>query len=91
MIYATSVANSNTAVNDIINPTDLHIEQKYLSEPEQSSCCGKCMHCPVVEEQLRCSPIVLVKCPPSLESTVHVTQSGMKIAAKVIAVAGSGQ
>jgi len=46
------------------------------------------MHCPVVEEQLLCRPMVLVKCPPSVESTVQVTQSGMKIAANVIAVAG---
>jgi hypothetical protein len=38
--YATSVTNSNTAANDIMNPTDLHIEQKYLSVPEQSSLSG---------------------------------------------------
>jgi hypothetical protein len=39
--YVTSVTSSSTAANDIINPTLRHIEQKYLSSPEQSSYCGK--------------------------------------------------
>ena len=58
--YATIVASSNTAANDIKKPTDRHIEQKYLSLPEQSAFCGKCIQILLVEEQLRCRPIVLV-------------------------------
>jgi hypothetical protein len=38
---ATSVANSNTAAKLIMNPTLLHMEQKYRSSAWQSSYCGK--------------------------------------------------
>ncbi len=40
----TSVASYNTIERDIRKPVLLHMEQKYLSSPEQSSLDGKVRH-----------------------------------------------
>jgi hypothetical protein len=86
--YATMVTNSITTASDIRKPTDLHMEQKYLSVPWQSSYRGKSWHEECVDEQLRCKPIFLLKWP-FLESTDHDIQVGMKFAVRVMAVPGS--
>lgn len=53
---ATKVANSKTTEKFIKKPTLLHMEQKYLSSPWQSSGTGKGVQPDVSEEQRRCSP-----------------------------------
>jgi hypothetical protein len=53
---ATKVANSKTTEKFIKKPTLLHMEQKYLSSPWQSSETGKGVQPAVREEQRRWRP-----------------------------------
>lgn len=54
--YDTTLIACSTTANDIRNPTDRHIEQKYRSRPWQSCGCGKSSHVFVIDEQRRWRP-----------------------------------
>lgn len=57
-MYATMHASSAIKLKFSKKPVLLHILQKYLSSPLQSSYCGKGLHSPVIDEQRLCRPYV---------------------------------
>jgi hypothetical protein len=79
-------ANSTIKLKFTANPVLLHMLQKYLSSPWQSSYCGKGSHLPVIEEQRLCKPYE-IRIGSWLVGDVYETQFGSATEATVHAAA----